>query len=84
MCIRDSDMSGNVYEWCEDWSGGYSVTSQRDPLGAASGFFRVLRGGSWLDVAKNCRVSIRFGRTPGNLYLIHILESIILLLRAIR
>ena len=39
------DMSGNVYEWCEDWSGGYSVTSQRDPLGAASGFFRVLRGG---------------------------------------
>ena len=66
MCIRDSDMSGNVYEWCEDWSGGYSVTSQRDPLGAASGFFRVLRGGSWLDVAKNCRVSIRFGRTPGN------------------
>ena len=60
------DMSGNVYEWCEDWSGGYSVTSQRDPLGAASGFFRVLRGGSWLDVAKNCRVSIRFGRTPGN------------------
>ena len=58
------DMSGNVYEWCEDWSGGYSVTSQRDPLGAASGFYRVIRGGSWSDAVRFCRVSSRSSNVP--------------------
>ena len=58
------DMSGNVWEWCEDWYGGYSVTPQRDPLGAADGSSRVVRGGCWDLGARSCRVSFRILSTP--------------------
>jgi len=41
------DMSGNVYEWCWDRYGNYSSGAQINPMGAASGAYRVLRGGGW-------------------------------------
>ena len=61
------DMSGNVYEWCSDWYGSYSSSSQTNPTGADSGSSRVLyRGGSWLGSARYCRLSYRGRITPVN------------------
>ena len=57
------DMTGNVLEWCWDWYGEYSTTST-DPVGAQSGDFRVLRGGSWSIKPAYARVANRDWGTP--------------------
>ena len=60
------DMSGNVFEWCEDYWAGYSSEPQDNPTGLASGSCRVNRGGCWNGNAGACRVSYRgFGAPSG-------------------
>ena len=59
------DMSGNVYEWCQDWKGSYVNSSQTNPTGAVSGSYRVYRGGSWYYDARYCRSSYRNSGAPG-------------------
>ncbi len=58
------DMHGNVFEWCEDGKREYSSTAQTDPEGPA-GSSRVLRGGSWLYRAGDCRSATRRDDGPG-------------------
>ncbi len=45
------DVSGNVWEWCEDRmdAGFYARSPERDPVNDDRGGMRVIRGGSWAD-----------------------------------
>ena len=62
------DMSGNVYQWVQDWYGGsyYKNSPQNNPTGPSSGEHRVIRGGAWSNLPQGVRAADRSSRTPDN------------------
>jgi formylglycine-generating enzyme required for sulfatase activity len=64
------DLSGNVYEWCEDWFDEkyYAVCHEKgvaeNPRGPEQGIGRVLRGGSWGSTPRYCRPAFRSNDGP--------------------
>lgn len=58
------DMSGNVYEWCQDFYGSYTKLSKENPLNETKSKYKVGRGGSYRSQEEELRVMNRSSAKP--------------------
>jgi len=64
------DMSGNVWEWCQDIydKNYYASSPAKNPAGPVKGDFRVLRGGAWGSTSITVRSACRLADSPDATY----------------
>ncbi len=62
------DLSGNVWEWCNDWIGPYPAEDRQNYAGLESGVKKAQRGGSFDDENFNCNVNARYAMRPWGFY----------------
>jgi formylglycine-generating enzyme required for sulfatase activity len=60
------DMHGDVWEWVQDWYGGYTAEPVTDPIGPTTSFSRIIRGGSWYGSAQHARSASRLRTSPSD------------------
>lgn len=58
------DMSGNIWEWVQDWKGDFTEEDQINPTGPETGIERICRGGGWNREIDRARVSYRGDDQP--------------------